>query len=242
MTNSTNPIEEYKLFKNNLIKLFENIKVLINILKPMFNNGLEISCNLSKKITDIVCNFEDNIDKMYKYIDNKRLNINQIADLQNIVDKNKSNLEVLNQNLKPEKNITNDIKINDLEQSKVNTKILPHNIKIDDVSNEILSKVNIKSLPNNIKADDGSDKILNKVTINRLSNKIDTTSNKILNKGNNQKTSNNSKKKKRKKKKKHQRGGSNLIFEYITDPFSKNIYSIYSKKGLKILEKYIESK
>lgn len=219
MTDSTNPIQEYKLFKNNLIKLFENIKTLINILKPMFNNGLEISCNLSKKITDIVCNFEDNIDKMYKYIDNKKLNINQITDLQNIVDINKSNLEVLNQNLKPEKNITNDIKINDLEQvlSNVNTKNLPKNI--DNVSNEILNKVNTKKLPK----------------------KIDTASNKILIKKNTQKTSNNSKKKKKKNRKKNQRGGSNIIFEYITDPCSKNTYSIYSKKGLKLLEKYINS-
>ena len=99
MIDSTNPVDEYKQFKNNLLKLFDNVKILLEGIKPIFNNSFDITCKLSKKITNVVCNFEENINTMYKYIENNKFSKNQIDNIKNIVHQNESNIGSLYKNI-----------------------------------------------------------------------------------------------------------------------------------------------
>uniref|UniRef100_A0A6C0ELP4 Uncharacterized protein n=1 Tax=viral metagenome TaxID=1070528 RepID=A0A6C0ELP4_9ZZZZ len=89
--NKLSPVDEFELFKNNLENLFTNLNKLVTIIKPLLSNGLNISCNTSKTISDFICSFENKIESIYTDLSNtdlKNLSPINIKNLNKLIDTN----------------------------------------------------------------------------------------------------------------------------------------------------------
>ena len=89
--NKLSPVDQFELFKKNLENLFTNLNKLVTIIKPLLSNGLNISCNTSKTISDFICSFENKIESIYTDLSNtdlKNLSPINIKNLNKLIDTN----------------------------------------------------------------------------------------------------------------------------------------------------------
>ena len=63
------PITQYRRFKKNVRDLNNNIKEIVKNIKPLVKAGLTNSCNISKMISDKICQTMDVADRSMDNLD-----------------------------------------------------------------------------------------------------------------------------------------------------------------------------
>ena len=207
--NKLSPVDQFELFKNNLENLFTNLNKLVTIIKPLLSNGLNISCNTSKTISDFICSFENKIESIYTDLSN--------TDLKNLSPINIKNLNKLIDTNMPKMNsiLDNKALIKDAKPLKKMNSILDNKALLKDA--KPLKKMN-SILDNKALLKDA--KALKKMN-SILDNKALLKDAKPL------------------KKRKQSGGSLCNNYNYITDPINNKKVTIYSKHGLQILNNYI---
>ena len=57
-----NPISQYNELKDNINQLKENVTKIVKIIKPLIGEGLAAPCDMSKKLSNIMCSVSDNLN------------------------------------------------------------------------------------------------------------------------------------------------------------------------------------